>query len=133
MMFRDMGLLSEAETSLLRGASEDWITGLIVDGTYIGWILHHRDVVVGGGGMHIRTHGPVPGYFEAGTAAHIANVYIEPSHRRRGLAEALMKDMIEWARSHNIKELTLTASEQGRSLYRRLGFVPSPEFHTMKI
>src|SRR6187402_2514608 len=124
-MFHDMGLLDETEIPLLRDASEPWFAGLIVDGGYVGWIVQHNDGVVGGGGMHLRTHGPMPGCFEAGQSAHIANVYIEPAHRRRGLADVLMKDMIAWAESQGIKELTLTASEQGQSLYRRLGFLPS--------
>jgi len=132
-MFHDMGLLSEEEIPLLHTAAEPWFASVIADGTYVAWLLHHNNDIIGGGGMHLRPHGPMPGSFAAGLAGHIANVYIEPTHRRKGLAEALMKDMIDWARQHDIKELTLTASEHGQSLYQRLGFLPSPAFHTMKL
>ncbi|AFL89733.1 sortase-like acyltransferase [Terriglobus roseus DSM 18391] len=132
-MFQDMGLLSEAELSLLRDAGEPWFASVIEDGSYLAWMLHHDTDIVGGGGMHLRPHGPMPGSLTAGLAGHIANVYIEPTHRRKGLAEALMRDMIEWANDHDIKELTLTASAHGQSIYQRLGFLPSPAFHTMKL
>lgn len=133
MMFHDMGLLPQTEIALFRDISEPWIADLLVEGSYVGWMMQHEDDVIGGGGIHLCTHGPVPGCLEPGIAAHIANVYIEPVHRRRGLAEALMASILDWARSNSIKELTLTASEQGRSLYQRLGFVSNPDFHVLKL
>jgi GNAT superfamily N-acetyltransferase len=133
MMFYDMGLLPQVEIALFQEAGEPWIADLLVEGSYVGWMVQYGDDVIGGGGLHLRPHGPVPGCLESGMGAHIANVYIEPAHRRRGLAEALMTCILDWARSNNLKELTLTASEQGRSLYQRLGFVSCPEFHALKL
>ena len=133
MMFYDMGLLPQVEIALLQEAGEQWIADLLVEGSYVGWMVQCGDDVIGGGGLHLRPHGPVPGCLESGMGAHIANVYIEATHRRRGLAEALMTCILDWALSNNLKELTLTASEQGRSLYQRLRFVSSPEFHTLKL
>ncbi|KAF9264471.1 N-acetyltransferase GCN5 [Marasmius fiardii PR-910] len=57
----------------------------------------------------------------------VADIAVHPSHRRRGLGEAVLRRLIA-----QIKEeappgalVTLSADEMGRGLYRRCGFVES--------
>lgn len=133
LMFREMGSLSEAEMLRVREASKPWIESLLVDRTYMGWLLLHNDVVVGGAGMHLRKLGPMPGCCEGGIGAHVANLYIDPPHRRRGLGETLMKLMMQWSKASSIYEMTLAASEEAKPLYRRLGFDPSEDFYSLKM
>ncbi len=38
-----------------------------------------------------------------------------------------MREVIGWARAHGIRRLTLHASDEGRLLYQKLGFVATHE------
>ena len=53
----------------------------------------------------------------------VRNVYVEPEYRRRGIALALMRVVLEEALRANVDRLTLGTSDQGRALYERIGFV----------
>ena len=62
-MFRDMGNVSPEESELLRKASEPWLFELLASGEYLGWLVEHERTVVAGGGILVRTLGPVPGCY----------------------------------------------------------------------
>ncbi len=55
------------------------------------------------------------------------NVFTEPAWRRRGLAELLMRHILDWARQERLDRLVLHASDDGRPLYERLGFAATNE------
>lgn len=55
------------------------------------------------------------------------NVYVEPAWRRRGVAAALMRTLLEVLAERRIRRVVLHASEEGRRLYERLGFVQTNE------
>ncbi len=126
-MFRDMGLLSEEEAVLLSNASEPWIAGLLANEAYIGWLAEHENAVVAGAGIWLRESGPVPGCYRVGRWAHVVNVYTKPDHRRRGLARSLMNELLNWCASHEVDQITLTASDEGRPLYESLGFAQAAD------
>jgi GNAT superfamily N-acetyltransferase len=63
----------------------------------------------------------------AGRHGIVLNVYTESAWRRRGLAELLMRHVLEWARAQRLDRLVLHASAEGRALYERLGFVATNE------
>jgi predicted GNAT family acetyltransferase len=55
------------------------------------------------------------------------NVFTEPQWRRRGIAGRLVKEIITWSRNEQIDRLLLHASDDGRSVYERLGFIAGNE------
>jgi ribosomal-protein-alanine N-acetyltransferase len=60
-------------------------------------------------------------------AAHVTNVAVDVSLRRRGIATELMLDLAREARRVGMTSLTLEVRESNvtaQSLYRRFGFVP---------
>jgi GNAT superfamily N-acetyltransferase len=57
----------------------------------------------------------------------VYNVYTEPSHRRRGLAKALMETLHDWCRTAGYNSVGLAASADGRTLYQSLGYQESQE------
>jgi ribosomal protein S18 acetylase RimI-like enzyme len=57
----------------------------------------------------------------------VYNVYVAPEHRRKGLARRLMDEVIDHCRAENIRTVWLHASDEGRSLYEKMGFVPTNE------
>jgi GNAT superfamily N-acetyltransferase len=126
-MFRDMGSVSADESELLRRAGEPWLSGKLTNGDYVGWLVEHRGIVVAGGGIFVRELGPVPGCYRVGRWGHIANLYTEPSHRRRGLARRLMRTILDWCMVYQFDHVTLSASDEGRPLYESLGFSTTSE------
>ena len=63
-------------------------------------------------------------------AAHITNVAVDVTMRRRGIATELMLDLSWEARRAGMKSLTLEVRESNvsaQSLYRRFGFAPVGE------
>jgi len=58
---------------------------------------------------------------------YVLNVYVEPAHRKRGLARAVIEAALDACRARRIRIVSLHASESGRSLYARLGFEPTTE------
>jgi GNAT superfamily N-acetyltransferase len=47
--------------------------------------------------------------------------------RKRGLAGLLMQRVLDWAANSGLETLVLHASDNGRRLYKRLGFIATNE------
>jgi GNAT superfamily N-acetyltransferase len=62
-----------------------------------------------------------------GRHAIVLNVWTEPNWRRRGLATLLIEEILAWARTERLDRLVLHASDEGRSVYERLGFIQTNE------
>jgi GNAT superfamily N-acetyltransferase len=59
--------------------------------------------------------------------AWILNIYVDPAYRRQGLARKVVEALIDWCRTNEFQSVALHASEDGRSLYEKLGFQPTNE------
>lgn len=63
----------------------------------------------------------------SGKRAHIMNVYTRNNYRRNGIAYQMMKLLIEEAKQSGVTEISLDATELGRPLYKKCGFVKTEE------
>ena len=61
--------------------------------------------------------------FITGKTATVLNVFTYPEYRRGGIATHLLEMMIEDAKTMKISYIDLSASEAGKLLYEKLGFV----------
>jgi ribosomal protein S18 acetylase RimI-like enzyme len=67
-----------------------------------------------------------PSIWTPGLECYIAELYVQPQHRRRGLGLALMNAALEAARAQGADYVEVATSEDdtgARALYERLGFV----------
>jgi GNAT superfamily N-acetyltransferase len=135
-MFRDMGSLRPELYDALRAASRAWFAEAVPTGEYVAFLAAPADrpgEIVAGAGVQLRRQLPRPrpggAEIEVRPQGLVLNVYTEPAWRRRGLAELLMRHLIDWAREHDVGGLTLHASDEGRPLYRKLGFEQTNEMH----
>ena len=134
-MFRDMGRLKdEVAAAAVRAASECVVREWLEAGTYLGWLASpagHPAEVAGGAGLHLRPMLPRPGLDGTGVVrgpeAYVMNVFVERMWRRKGVAALLMELVVTHARESGLKVISLHASDEGRPLYTRLGFVPTNE------
>jgi len=136
-MFRDMGELPAELFDGFLAQSRDALHRMFERNQYVGWLASlfaEPDKIVAGAGVQLREVPPHPqpdvnGKVDivSGRQAIIQNVFTEPEWRRRGLAALLIERIIDWTRRKGIDSLVLHASDEGRALYERLGFIPTTE------
>ena len=61
------------------------------------------------------------------------NVYTREAYRGQGVAARMVELLIREARGRGVTEISLDATEPGRPLYERLGFVASEECMVMNL
>ncbi len=59
--------------------------------------------------------------------AYIMNVYVRKEYRRRGIAREMLNFILGEARERGVSYVSLDATEQGKPLYRTLGFCDNTE------
>ena len=126
-MFRDMRILDAPEAGPLETASLEYLAAALSRGDYLGWLVERAGRVVGGAGLSLRPVLPRPGVLRSSDEAYLMNVYVDPAHRRRGLARALVVAMLDWCRDGGVTRVTLHASDEGRPLYEAFGFASTNE------
>ena len=136
-MFRDMGELPPDLFESFRVESLETLQRMFDRGEYVGWLASPENEpgqIVAGAGLQLREVPPHPqtnpnGRIDivSGRQAIIQNVFTEPEWRRRGLAALLIERIIDWTREQGIDSLVLHASDEGRALYERLGFIATTE------
>jgi GNAT superfamily N-acetyltransferase len=75
-----------------------------------------------GVGMAAVIAEPVPGRVQ------LVGMWVDPRHRRRGLAQTLISQAVRWSRDHQARELILWVAEDNtaaRVLYASAGFRPA--------
>ena len=68
-----------------------------------------------------------------GKRAHLMNVYTNKEWQRQGIAMKMVSMLIEEAKKRGVTEISLDATEEGRPLYKKLGFVDSKECMVLAI
>ena len=66
---------------------------------------------------------------EGGKAAWFEDLVVHPDERKRGIGEALLKQVVAQARAEGVLRITLLTdmqNERAQAMYRRVGFVGSP-------
>lgn len=127
-MFLEMGI----DPEVVGAASEParaWTTRALASGTYTGLLYAAAGApseVVAGCGV-TRLDLPPNMHTAVARRGYVLNMYVEPGHRRRGLARSLVTQAIEVCRSAGVDLVSLHASGAGRPLYADLGFVPTNE------
>jgi GNAT superfamily N-acetyltransferase len=125
-MYEDMDYRDQRALVAMVSTSESYFLQALVDGSFRGWLALAEERVVAGGGIVISPWPSHPYDLECRKST-ILNLYTYPDYRRRGIARALMKTMIEWCRKEGFESVFLHASKNGRPLYETLGFEPTNE------
>jgi GNAT superfamily N-acetyltransferase len=134
-MFQDMGDVSDGAFEILRAKARLRLKGWLESGDYIGWLATPADkpeTVVGGAGIQLQPILPRPrdaSIIGEGPQGTIVNVFTEPQWRRGGIASRLVKEIIAWSKNEGLDRLLLHASDDGRSVYERLGFIAGNEMY----
>jgi GNAT superfamily N-acetyltransferase len=125
-MFEDMGIRHPGMDAM-DAAFLPWVTERLASGAYEGWLACTPDgEVIGGAGLIFLVWIPTFNNLEA-QRPYILNVYVRPDFRRRGIAERLVRAILDEVKARGGARVWLHASEQGRPIYTRMGFALTNE------
>jgi len=134
-MFQDMEDVSGDVFEILRAKARTRLEQWIDNRNYIGWLatpVDEPETIVAGAGVQLQPILPRPldvSTIGEGRQGTIVNVFTEPQWRRRGIAGRLVKEIIAWSKNECLDRLLLHASDDGRSVYERLGFIAGNEMY----
>lgn len=136
----DITILTETRVEVLRAAnqlpddtdmnevreqSHQYYKKALCDGAHVAYLVFdkdEKDLFVGAGGVSF--YQVMPTYHNvSGRKAYIMNMYTAPAYRRRGIAYHMLDLLVQEAKNEGIMAISLEATEMGRPLYEKYGFV----------
>jgi len=133
----DIALLTKTRTDVLRAANKlsvdvdmseverqsyEYYLQSLESGAHMAVLVFDQGLFVGAGGIsYFRVmptfHNP------SGYKAYIMNMYTHPDYRRKGIAHQTLDLLVQDAKSRGISSISLEATQMGRPLYEKYGFV----------
>ncbi len=133
----DIDLLTETRVEVLRAANKlsadtnmdevrkqsyDYYKNALCDGTHIAYLVFAENQIVGTGGVSFFR--VMPTYHNpSGKKAYIMNMYTKPQYRRKGIAYKTLDKLVKDTKSKGVTAISLEATDVGRPLYEKYGFI----------
>ncbi len=133
----DLDVLTETRIEVLRAANQlsddvdmsevkrqsfEYYQKALKDNTHIAYLIFDGEIFVGAGG--ISYFQVMPTYHNpTGKKAYIMNMYTNPSYRRQGIAFKTLDLLVTDAKEKGITAISLEATDMGRPLYEKYGFI----------
>lgn len=90
---------------------------------HIGYLVYDGETFIGAGGVSF--YQVMPTYHNpSGRKAYIMNMYTAPEYRRQGIAYKTLDLLVKEAKEQGVFQIALEATDMGRPLYEKYGFVP---------
>jgi GNAT superfamily N-acetyltransferase len=125
-MFREAGQ-DDAVLRTMTAHFRDWLRPRLRDRSYFGFVMSDGDEPIAGIGLMTIDWPPHPAHPALDMRGYVLNVYVEPSHRKRGVARQMMAlAEAEFAR-RGVSFAILHATGQGRALYAGMGWSGTTE------
>ncbi len=109
--------LEEAKELFIPFLEKDWIE------IFRYFLVQEKMQIVGGCGLAFRQMIPSR-YCPTGRNGYIWNMYVERSHRKRGIGGKLVKHVLDYCKKEGIFLVELHTSGMGKSVYEKQGFLP---------
>ena len=134
---QDIDMLTKTRTEVLRAANQlsdtvdmshveresyNYYKNALNNGSHIAYLVSDGDHFIGTGGVSF--YQVMPTYHNlSGWKAYIMNMYTKPDYRRQGIAFETLQLLVKDAKERGISEISLEATEAGKPLYEKFGFV----------
>ena len=110
----DMSVVEEESYAYYRRALET--------GEHIAYLVYDNGKFIGAGGVSF--YQVMPTYHNpTGKKAYIMNMYTAPEYRRQGIAFHTLDLLVKDTKEQGVLQIVLEATDMGRPLYERYGFV----------
>ena len=115
-------LSDDVDMSLVEKESYAYYRHALKTGEHIAYLVYDNGKFIGAGGVSF--YQVMPTYHNpTGKKAYIMNMYTNPEYRRQGIAYHTLDLLIKNARKQGISQIALEATDMGRPLYERYGFI----------
>lgn len=115
-------LSDDVDMSVVERESYVYYETALKNEEHIAYLVYENDKFIGAGGVSF--YRVMPTYHNPdGRKAYIMNMYTAPEYRRRGIAFRTLNLLVEAAKSQGVFVISLEATEMGRALYEKYGFV----------
>lgn len=115
-------LSDEANMAFVEAQSREYYEESLQAETHTAYLSFDGERVAGAGGISFFR--VMPTYHNpTGWKAYIMNMYTSPDYRRKGIAYHTLELLIKEAKKRNVSYISLEATDMGRPLYERYGFV----------
>lgn len=108
----------------LVAAIRDYLLRKMPTGEFLAWVAESEEGIVGTSGVTIFER-PPNGTNVAGLEAYLSNMYTVPGWRGRGIGTALVAAVIAHLKGTKARRIWLHATDDGRPVYEKAGFVKS--------
>ena len=116
------GLDDNTNMSRVEKETRAYYENALANGSHTAYLVFDGDVFIGAGGISYYTVMPTF-HNPTGKKAYIMNMYTRPDHRRMGIATKTLDLLIQDAKKRGVTVISLEATDMGRKLYERYGFV----------
>lgn len=115
-------LPDDTDMSEVRQQSHAYYQHALENNTHVAYLVYDGNQFVGAGGVSF--YQVMPTYHNpTGRKAYIMNMYTKPQYRRQGIALKTLDLLVEQAKKRGIHDISLEATNMGRPLYEKYGFV----------
>jgi GNAT superfamily N-acetyltransferase len=96
------------------------------------WIAELHDTAVGNVWVQLVEKIPNP-IEEPEYYIYLTNFYVREQHRSQGVGTMMLSEVLDWARSRNVKTVILQPTERSKVFYMRHGFATAEDFMRLKL
>lgn len=115
-------LSDDVDMSEVEKQSREYYTHALASGDHAAYLVYDEEQFIGAGGVSF--YQVMPTYHNpSGRKAYIMNMYTAPEYRRQGIALQTLDLLVKEAKARGIAQISLEATEAGRPLYEKYGFV----------
>ena len=115
-------LSDDTDMSEVERESYNYYQKALCDGSHIAYLVFDEERFVGAGGVSFFQ--VMPTYHNpSGNKAYIMNMYTNPEYRRKGIAIKTLDMLIKDAKNKGVTSISLEATDMGRPLYEKYGFI----------
>jgi ribosomal protein S18 acetylase RimI-like enzyme len=126
----DGGQLGDIREAL--GNTRDYFEEKLPTGEYVCFLAEVEGQVVGVGGMVLFRKPALP-RSPLGLEVYILNMLTLAEFRGKGIASAIMRELLESAREAGAGLVALKATDAGRRVYEKFGFAENPSYMQLKL
>ena len=128
-MFRASGRPDRSEQTLntMTTSFLAWLEPRLVSGSYFGFVIEDDLMPIAGIGLMVIDWPPHPSHPTHDKRGYILNVFVEASHRNRGVGTRLMALAETELKKRGVSFAVLHATAMGQRLYNALGWRATAE------
>lgn len=115
-------LSDDVDMSVVEQESYEYYKHALESGEHIAYLVYDNEKFIGAGGVSF--YQVMPTYHNpTGKKAYIMNMYTAPEYRRQGIAFHTLDLLVKDAKEQGVSQIALEATDMGRPLYEKYGFV----------